>query len=64
MRSPRVVSSPRVKVEPVTFDLLFLAIHEIDVVAQKQAQILDAGARVLEANRIEAEQQIVSKCAY
>src|SRR5689334_24418640 len=50
------------KIEPVALDLFLLAIHEIDVIAQEQAQILDPGARMLEADRIEAEQQVVTKC--
>ena len=56
-----MVTSPRVKVEPVALDLLLLAIHEVDVVAQEQVQILDARARKLELDRIELEQQIVAE---
>src|SRR5262249_48353583 len=37
------------------------AIHVVDVVAQEQVQVLDAAARVLELDRIELKQQIVSE---
>ena len=62
-KSARGVFAAR-KIKPVPFDVFLLAIHEVDVIAQEQAQILDAGARMLEANRVEAEQQIVTKCAH
>ena len=42
-------------------DLFLLAIHEIDVVAQEQVQVLDAVARKLQLDRIELKQQIVSE---
>ena len=42
-------------------DLLLLAIHEVNVVAEKQVQVLDAGPRQLYLNRIELKQQVVAK---
>ena len=45
-------------------DLLFLAIHVPDVVAQKQVQILVAGARQLLFDRLELEQQIVAESSH
>ena len=47
----------------VALDLLLLAIHEIDVVAEKEMQILVAVPRQLQLDRIELEQQIVSERA-
>ena len=45
-------------------DLLLLAIHEINVVAQEQVQVLDASARELQLDRIELKQQIVAERAH
>ena len=49
------------KVVLETFDLFPLAVHEPDVVAQKQVKILRAGAWKAELDRIELEQQIVAE---
>ena len=45
-------------------DLLLLAIHEPDVVAEKQVQILVAVARQLLLDRLELEQQVVAEGAH
>jgi hypothetical protein len=54
--------SPR-EIVAIALDLFLLAIHEIDVVAEVQVQILHARARQLHADRIELEQEIVSERA-
>ena len=52
------------EVVPVALDLLLLAIHEVDVVAKKQVQVLVPGARELFLDGLELEQQIVSERAH
>ena len=47
----------------VALDLLLLAIHEINVVAEEQMQILHVVARQLQLDGIELEQQIVAEGA-
>ena len=46
------------EIELVALDLFLLAIHEIDVVAEEQAQVVHAFARHLDFDGIEAEQEI------
>ena len=48
----------------VALDLLLLAIHEPDVVAEEQVQILVAVARQLLLDRLELEQQVVAERAH
>ena len=52
------------KLVGITVDLLLLAIHEVNLVAQEQAQIVAALARELELDRIEAEQEVVAESAH
>ena len=52
------------EIELVTLDALLLAIHEVDVVAQEQVQILDVVTRQLQLDRIELQQQVVAECAH
>src|SRR5215471_6820970 len=51
------------KVELEALDLLLLPIHEINVVAEEQAQIVNVRSRQLLLDRIEAEQQVVAESA-
>ena len=62
-KSARGVFAAR-EIELVALDLLLLAIHEIDVVAEEQVQVLDVVARQLGLDRIEVEQQIVAERAH
>src|SRR5512144_869025 len=47
----------------VTFDLLLLAIHEIDVVAKEQVEVLLPAPRQAQPDRVELEEQIVAEGA-
>ena len=60
---PAVETSPRVEVVLVALDLLLLAIHEPDVVAEEQMQVLVAVARQLLFDGLELEQQVVAEGA-
>ena len=60
---PRVETPPRAKLVLVALDLLFLAVHEPDVVAEEQVQVLVAGARQLLFDGLELEQQVVAERA-
>ena len=48
----------------VALHLLLLAVHEPDVVAKKQVQVLVAGARQLLLDGLELEQQVVAEGAH
>ena len=65
VRSSDAVESfaPReIVAEPL--DPFLLAIHVIDVVAEKQVQVLVALSRELQLDGIELEQQVVAECAH
>ena len=53
----------RLKIVLIPLDLLLLAIHEVDVVAEEQVHVLVPAARQLLLDRLELEQQIVAECA-
>ena len=61
---PAVVRPPSSKFVTKALDLLLLAIHVVNVVAEKELQILHPVARKLQMDGIELEQQIVSKRAH
>ncbi len=54
----------QLKIVAKPLDLLLLAIHVINVVAQKQVQIFLAVPGKFEMDRIELEQKIVAECAH
>src|SRR5215469_820148 len=51
------------KIELEALDLLLLPVHEINVVAKEQTQILNVRPRQLLLDGVEAKQQVVSECA-
>jgi hypothetical protein len=53
----------RARNRTVALDLLLLAVHEPDVVAEEQVQVLVAVARQLLFDRLELEQQVVAESA-
>ncbi len=52
------------EIELIAFDALLLAIHEVDVVAQEQVQVLHIVARQFLFNRVELQQQVVTERAH
>ena len=61
---PAVETSPLVEIVAVALDLLLLAVHEADVVAEEQVQVLVAVARQLLLDRLELKQQVVAESAH
>ena len=51
------------EIEAIAFHLLLLAVHEPDVVAKEEVQVLMAGARQLLLDRFELEKQVVPEGA-